>query len=133
MTLSTGNKSSGFTFVEVMVAMVILAAGIVAVYRSFFLCVDYLNNIATRWWANELIEDKIMDVTRLLKESNGALISTGEPTRTITVNHRPIIFHYSVELIPLNDLQGMFKMNVAHAWKDGSRPMHINRSLYLLK
>ena len=132
MTLLTGNKS-GFTFVEVMVAMVILAAGIVAVYRSFFLCVDYLNNISTRWWANELVEEKITEVSRLLQESKGTDVGLASTVQTVTINHRPINYTYDISLTPYSALPGIYQLNVALAWHDGHRPMHINRSLYLLK
>jgi len=53
----------GFTFIEVMVALVVLSAGIVTVYRSFFLCVDYLNNITTRIYASHLLDQRMADIS----------------------------------------------------------------------
>lgn len=132
MTLLTGSKS-GFTFVEVMVAMVILAAGIVAVYRSFFLCVDYLNNISSRWWASELIEEKISEISMQLKKDTKTAIDLDSPPRIITINNRPIRFQYAIQLIPFNDLDGINRLDVSLDWNDGRRSMHLNRSVYLIK
>ncbi len=116
-----------------MVAIVILSAGIVAVYRSFFLCIDYLNNIATRWWANELIEEKMFDVTRRLQESQGRVLDSGIPSQTVTINRRPITFQYDVAVDPVASLEGLFRLNVTLSWNDGHKPMTINRSVYVLK
>src|SRR5579872_1277046 len=61
----TGNDPSvqGFTFVEVMVSLVILCCGIVLIYKSFFLCADYLNNLTCRLYASSLMDEKIGDIT----------------------------------------------------------------------
>ena len=49
----------GLTFIEVMVTAVILSAGLVAVYRSFFTGVDYLNHLACRLHALNMIEGRV--------------------------------------------------------------------------
>ena len=131
MILSTGSKK-GFTFIEVMVAMVVLSAGIVAVYRSFFLCVDYLNNISSRWWANELVEEKVLDLTRAVQSSGGHVL-TGDMTKTVMINHRPIAYQYKVDVTPLPNIEGLLRIDVNLAWHDGHRPMTTNRTVIILK
>src|ERR1039457_5245129 len=58
----------GFTFVEVMVSLVVLCCGIVVIYKSFFLCADYLNNLTCRIYASSLIDEKIGDIAKSFAE-----------------------------------------------------------------
>lgn len=130
-TLLIGNK--GFTFIEVMVALVVLSVGIIAVYRSFFLCVDYLNNTATRWWANELMEAKIADLSNQYQSQTTGLPSIPENTINVTVNHRSIGYRFAVTLTPKEGLDKLVQAHVDLNWHDGRRPMHLERNAYLLR
>ncbi|MDE2027350.1 MAG: prepilin-type N-terminal cleavage/methylation domain-containing protein, partial [Candidatus Omnitrophica bacterium] len=82
---ATGNNRSGFTFVEVMVALVVLCGGIVLIYKSFFLCADYLNNLTCRLYASSLLDEKIGRITRAFAEWPARELNFGSNTVTLTI------------------------------------------------
>ena len=57
----------GFSFIEVMVATAILSAGIVAIFQSFFLSMNYLNHLTYRIHALSLIENQIVRIKTQIK------------------------------------------------------------------
>ncbi len=131
--MSTGNKDRGFTFIEIMVALVILSAGIVMIYKSFFQCVDYLSYLTCRLYASQMIENKIADISRSYRESQDASFQRGATTETVEINHKWVDFNYSINMAPLAGLDYIYRLKVTLAWYDGKHLMKLSRESLLSK
>ena len=127
MISSIGNKRSGFTFIEVMVSLVVLSAGIVFIYKTFFLCVDYLSRLTVRMHANELVDEKIADVSRLFHETADITASSGISVITEEINHKKVHFTYQVVFDPVLSNDNAFRIKVVLSWLDAGRTMKISR------
>ena len=123
----------GFTFVEVMVALVVLCSGIVMIYKSFFLCADYLNNLTCRLYASSLIDEKIGDVSKSFAEWPAKNLDFGANSVLLEINHKPIQFNYVINLAPLPDVKSVWQLDVNLLWTDGPRNMHAARSAYMIR
>jgi len=130
---ATGNDLRGFTFVEVMVSLVVLCCGIVLIYKSFFLCADYLNNLTCRLYASSLIDEKIGDVTKSFAEWPAKELDFGSTFVTLEINHKPVRFSYNINLTPLGDVKSVWQVDVKLSWMDGPRNMHAERSAYMIR
>jgi prepilin-type N-terminal cleavage/methylation domain-containing protein len=134
---ATGNNSQrstqGFTFVEVMVSLVVLCCGIVMIYKSFFLCADYLNNLTCRLYASSLIDEKIGDITESFAEWPVKDLDFGDNIVTLDINHRSTRFTYVINLAPLSDVKSVWQLDVKLSWVDGPRNMHMQRSTYMIR
>ena len=128
-----GLSTKGFTFVEVMVSLVVLCCGIVLIYRSFFLCADYLNNLTCRLYASSLIDEKIGDISKSFAEWPLKDLNFGDAFVTLDINHKPVRFTYDIALQPLADVKSVWQLDVRLSWMDGPRSMHANRSVYMLR
>jgi len=128
-----GNNFLGFTFVEVMVSLVVLCCGIVLIYKSFFLCADYLNNLTCRLYASSLIDEKIGDVTKSFAEWPSKALDLGDNSVTLVINHRTVQFNYDINLKALDDVKSVWQLNVNLNWVDGPRRMHMLRSAYMIR
>jgi prepilin-type N-terminal cleavage/methylation domain-containing protein len=128
---ATGNK--GFTFVEVMVALVVLCCGIVLIYKSFFLCADYLNNLTCRLYASSLIDEKIGDIAESFAEWPTKSLEFGNNSVDLVINHKPVRFNYDINLQPLPDVKSVWQVDVKLSWVDGPRNMHAQRSAYMIR
>lgn len=124
-------KNKGLTFVELLIALVILSAGIVTVYKSFLLSMDYLQNIETRIKANELIEKKVADLSFVYQISQGQDMQAGVPTETIQVRQRPIRYQYIIEYVPISVPQKLYRLHVTLSWQDRQRQLQIQRTVLL--
>jgi len=129
--VSVGNP--GFTFVEVMVSLVVLCCGIVLIYKSFFLCADYLNNLTCRLYASSLIDEKIGDISESFAEWPAKDLNFGNTFVTLQINHKPIQFIYDIKFAPLSDVSSVWQVDVNLKWVDGPRNMHMQRSTYMIR
>lgn len=127
MTSTIGNKRSGFTFIEVMVALVVLSGGIIFIYKTFFLCVDYLSRLTVRMHANELIDAKIADVSRLFHETADITSSSGTSIVTEEINNKKINFTYQVVFDPVMSNDNAFRIKVTLSWSDMGHVMKSSR------
>jgi len=130
---ATGNNSRGFTFVEVMVSLVVLCCGIVLIYKSFFLCADYLNNLTCRLYASSLIDEKIGDISESFADWPARNLNLGDRFVDLEINHKPVHFTYDINLAPLPDVKSVWQLDVKISWVDGPRNMHASRSAYMIR
>jgi prepilin-type N-terminal cleavage/methylation domain-containing protein len=128
-----GNNPKGFTFVEVMVSLVVLCCGIVLIYKSFFLCADYLNNLTCRLYASSLIDEKIGDISESFAEWPVKELNFGDEATQLDINHKPVRFTYDINLEPLSDVKSVWQLDVRLSWVDGPRHMHASRSAYMIR
>ena len=130
---SIGNKNKGFTFIEIMVALVILSAGIVMVYKSFFQCLGYLSYLTCRLYASEMIESKIAGISHSYQQSQDATFDRGAMTESIEVNHKWIDFNYNIETSAVAGLDYVYRLNITLTWFDGRHRMTLSRESLLSK
>ena len=128
MILTTGKGRRGITFIEVMVTAVILSAGLVAIYRSFFIGVDYLDHLARRLCALDLIESRVADIERDFRVLNN--VDVGPLDVTVALNGRPVDFKYNIQLKPVGQLLSVFQLDIVLSWIERGRSVEIARSAY---
>ncbi|MBF0386501.1 MAG: hypothetical protein HQL20_01435 [Candidatus Omnitrophica bacterium] len=129
MTLTTGNSSRrGVTFFEVMVTAVVLSAGLVAIYRSFFIGVDYLDHLSRRLCALDLVEGRVAIIERDFRALNN--IDVGPLDETVVLNGRLVAFKFSINLQPVDLLRTVFQLDIRLSWSERGRYQEIARSAY---
>ena len=116
-----------------MVSLVVLCSGIVLIYKSFFLCADYLNNLTCRLYASSLIDEKIGDISESFAEWPARDLNFGDTFVTLEINHKPVRFTYDMKLAPLADVNSVWQLDVKLSWPDGPRNMHATRSAYMIR
>ncbi len=121
----------GFTLVEVMVAVSILALGSALIYEAFFTSLDLCNyyedylNIAP--WLNEKIWEVQNSLSRV---DNPGLIETGG--LFINGNRK---FTWDLSYLPLDEIKEeykLYKIDLAVHWQVGKRPFSLSRNTYAL-
>lgn len=116
-----------------MVSLVVLCCGIVLIYKSFFLCADYLNNLTCRLYASSLIDEKIGYITESFADWPARSLDLGNSSVDIDINHKPVHFNYDYTLKPLPDVNSVWQLDVKLSWVDGPRNMHAQRSAYMIR
>jgi len=116
-----------------MVSLVVLCCGIVLIYKSFFLCADYLNNLTCRLYASSLIDEKIGDIAESFAEWPAKDLDLGPTSVTLKINHKNIQFDYKINLAPLEDVKSVWELDVGLNWVDGRRNMHMQRRAYMTR
>ena len=111
-----------------MVTLVVLSAGIVFIYKSFFLCTDYIARLSMRMHASELIDERIADISRSFQVTNGSLaFEQGPMVVPERINRKIIDFHYHIEVVPVPGYDGLFNLQVEVSWADAGKLMQFFR------
>jgi hypothetical protein len=111
-----------------MVTLVVLSAGIVFIYKTFFLCVDYMSRLSMRMQASELIDQRIADITRTFGVAGNRSLDQGPAVVTRrTINRKPVEFHYQAQAIPVSGFEGLFELEVSVSWVDQGKPAQFTR------
>ncbi|MCK5012450.1 MAG: prepilin-type N-terminal cleavage/methylation domain-containing protein [Candidatus Omnitrophica bacterium] len=121
-------KAKGFTLVELIVTVAILAFGIVTIYEALFISMDtfgfYTNYLDTQDWINE----KISQVQNQLTKAQ--ILEPGETSGQIVRGSKT--FDWSMTVSPVNEEQGLYKIDLTLSWKQGSKRVRTSRVAYLL-
>jgi prepilin-type N-terminal cleavage/methylation domain-containing protein len=126
MMLRTGNK--GFTLLEVMIAVSVLALGAVIVYQSFFIAIDSFNYYSALLkiapWMDEKIWEAQSDLARL------GLGPSASGSGELEINNKKIGWGLSYRA--LDDTGNLYQLNLVAGWPQGSRQVRLTRSAYAL-
>ena len=141
VTLSIGNKRSipfwklprekaGFSFLEVMTAVVILATGVVLIYRSFLASLDIQAHLQNRLAALALIEDRSARLERFYQENHKLPFDTRGQLLTSKVGFREVPFQLTVTVRPMEPLKNMAVVFLELSWPERARDYTLSRSLF---
>ena len=118
----------GITFIEVMLTVVILAVGLVGLYRSFFSAINYLDHLSTRLYALNLMESRIATIERDFRSLKD--FDIGPLQEEAVINHRPVVFQYAVDFKPVGTLLSVFQLDIVLSWQERGRSVSISRTAY---
>jgi prepilin-type N-terminal cleavage/methylation domain-containing protein len=120
----------GFTLVEVVVASVVLALGIVVIYEGFLTtlgglnyCIDYLN--AQVW-----IDEKIWDIQDKL--SHYKTLLTEDKQGTFLIGSQQFDWTLMYSLIEGSSEASLYEINLGVSWQEGFHRINTKRGAYLL-
>jgi prepilin-type N-terminal cleavage/methylation domain-containing protein len=137
-TSPTGNKrfrlfrnSKGFTFIEIMMTLAVLSGGIVMLYKSFFLCLDYQNHLTYRVYASNLLEDKIAITEQMVRDYKILAFKEDAQNEEVVFHSRPMIFHVDVQVALVSDVPSLYQLTVTVSWKEQKRDVTLRRSAYV--
>lgn len=121
-------KNKGFTLVEVMMTVAILAFGIVSIYEALFVSMDthgyYVHYMSTQDWMSEKIWEAQSDLI------NSGVLNEGETSGQIVRDHKK--FDWLMTVSALDSTQGLYRVQVILSWQEGSRKVNATREAYLL-
>ena len=133
MTSLIGNKKKGFTFVEVMVAIMILTTGIVAIYKTFLLSLDQQNYLTHRLYASNLLDKKIFEMERLFQEKGIAALKE-DLTENVVVDNKNLVFQVKTFFrapLEIPDLEDVLQIDIGVFWPEHGRVVRLTRAAYV--
>ena len=130
LTGKIGDK--GFSFLEVMVAVSVLAVGIVFIYKAFFTTIDYLTHLKIRLYANAALEQKVANIQYFFK-LKGEIPDLRDEVDTAVVNNKTIPFAYATTLNSVDAMPNLVQMELTCSWPERNRNFKLARSMYLTK
>ena len=128
---SRRNLQQGFTFIEIMATLAILAGGVIMLYKSFFLCLDYQTPLACRAHAYNILENKIALTEQMLRDYKVLSFTHDAGQESVEFNGREIIYHVDIQVTPAGEATSLYQIEVAVAWKENKRDVTVRRAAYI--
>lgn len=113
-----------------MVTLAILSAGLVALYRSFFICIDTINHLTYRLHAITLLENRIADVEKKYRQFNHFKFDPGKEKEVVLLNNKEVPFRYSMQVTPVDHVSDVHQIKVTLSWEEGARAYTVSKSAY---
>lgn len=125
MMLRTGNK--GFTLIEIMVTVAILSLGMVLIYEAFFIVLDSFNYCSDYLNVASWIDEKIWQAQDSLTRRGSFDADTiGE------FINRNKVFKWSLSHNPIDEAEGLHRIDLVLSWQEGKRTIRLSRSAYAI-
>ena len=121
--------NNGFTFIEIMVTLVILSVGIVGVYQALFQSLDHMSRLTSRLYANILLEDQLAVIERQLRAYK--TLPTETPVQEIDVGVQHVNFEPQLIIGEVDQFTDVFKIELEYTWLERNRQNRLGRSAYL--
>ncbi len=118
-------KNSAFTLLEVMVAVSILAVGLIPISRALLGSLHVFHVYADHWRVQPWIEDKLWVIEDDFRRT-GAL-PTGETAGQLTLDGRT--WSWTMQVVLLDSVQEIYRIDINVA---GSSKRRISRTKYML-
>ncbi|MCA9394124.1 MAG: prepilin-type N-terminal cleavage/methylation domain-containing protein [Candidatus Omnitrophica bacterium] len=120
----------GYTFVEVLIAVVIFSAGMVGVFRTLLVSVDRMSLLTNRMYAHLILDNRISEMERSLRAYNSLPFEL-QPQEEVTVGGKTVIFKKSTDIRQLKDLNDIFAVTLSLTWRERGRDVSLSQSAYL--
>jgi prepilin-type N-terminal cleavage/methylation domain-containing protein len=118
----------GFTLLEVMIAVSVLALGAAIVYQSFFIAIDSFNYYSTLLKIAPWMDEKVWEVqSDFARMGSGAFVSS---SGQLEMDNKKISWDLSYH--PLDQTENFYQLDLVAAWPQGKRQVRLTRAAYAL-
>jgi prepilin-type N-terminal cleavage/methylation domain-containing protein len=122
---------AGFTFIEIMITLVILSTGITVIFRVFFYSLDQMQAMTHRLYANVLIENRLSEIERVLKVYNALPFDVNKKVDA-QLGQDQVTAEERISFRAFDEFPDLFEVNISLNWKEGKRDMKLTKTAYLL-
>lgn len=124
-------RQQAFTFIEVMTTLAILTGGVVMLYKSFFLCLDYQNHLAFRIRASNILEHRIALTEQMLRDYKVLSFTKDTQQETAVVNNQELVYRVDIQVAPAGDAATLYQIDISIAWQEKKRNIILRRMAYI--
>ncbi len=124
------NNDGGYTFVEVLLAVVIFSLGMVGIFRTLIVSMDRMSLLTTRLYANLILENQITNVERTLRNFNTIPFELN-PKEVIDTGSGQVEFDKKSVIEQLPELNDILSIDLTLSWTEKGRLIQLTKSAYI--
>ncbi len=128
ITIRGRGSLTGFTLIEIMVSVVVLAIGIIAIFEAFLMSLDITGFFNSRLNAQSFIHEKFFQIQELLDLPQGAFAPSSD-SGTVTIASKQ--FNWQMNLVLTDVQQELYTVNIVMSWQEGNKSQRIQRATFV--
>lgn len=125
--LYLGNK--GFSLIEIILSLVILSTGIISVQKAFISSVSALSVIENWDQAESLLEGKIWEIQRAMKEKMDFTLLPFSQGKLVG---RRRTYPYELNIEPIDSSANLMEAKISVFWEISGKRRFVTRNFYLM-
>lgn len=119
-----GNQ--GYTLIEILLTMMILLMSVVVIFPAFFRSADILKHLATRYYANVILNNLFVSAEDYLRDHD----DLSQWTSQGAVSVADVTFHYQTATDAVESITDLYQLTVQIKW-DEIRKKELNETAYV--
>ncbi len=123
-------SQDGFSFMEVMVAVVIFSISIVSIFSIFISAADRINYLTNRLYTMNILDNRISDVGVMLRVYKALPIDMSK-MYTVNICGRKTMFKEYMNIEEVEDYVEVFKLDLDLTWPSAAGKRKVSLSSYI--
>ena len=113
-----------------MVTLIVLSAGIVAVFQSYLISLDRINHLANRLYAGVYLDERLQTIERNLRVHQALPFELAKED-DIDLGGKTVAFTRGLKIGQIENFNDIFKIDLSYSWKEENRTLRLSRSRYV--
>ena len=119
-----------YTFIEIMVTLTILSAGLTMIYKTLIASLDRMNYLTNRLYADNLIDNRIAVIERMLR-SYKALPFEVAQKEAVNIGRKELEFKQETLITEVENFLDVFQLDLTVGWQERDHQVSLKRSAYI--
>lgn len=128
--IPTLKSRKGFTFMEVMVALMILSLGVVMILKSFMISMDRMTYLNARLYANTILDNQHVITERLLRAYKSLPVDMRK-IHHLKIGPKELQFVQTTNIGEVEQFVDVFNCELKLSWEENGKSFSLSRSRYI--
>jgi prepilin-type N-terminal cleavage/methylation domain-containing protein len=124
-------NQKGFTFIEVMVALVILSVGIVGIFKSLLIALDQMDYLTHRLYASTVLQNTLVLKERRLRNYQELSLGLGDK-HAVDIGPHTVTYQQKIRISEIESYPDLFEIAASLSWDEGDKRVTVRNAGYLL-
>jgi prepilin-type N-terminal cleavage/methylation domain-containing protein len=123
----------GFTLLEILATVGVLATGIVMVYKAFLVSMDYQEYLTHRLYAMNLLDHMVAVIQNDYQTEDQMSSQPKGEIGEVTLNNRPMAFRLETEIRSIEGLENISELDANISWPEQGKTLRLSKAVYLFR
>lgn len=123
----------GFTLLEILATVGVLAAGIVMVYKAFLVSLDHQEYLTHRLYAMNLLDHMTAVIANDYQTQETTSFQPKGEIAQVVLNNKPMAFRFETEIHSIGEMENIAQLDAHVSWPEQGKACRLSKAVYLFR